>query len=187
MSVDWDKTINEILAGTLACQACNALGDEMVVGYTRSTEAAEFAARCQECTDKSDCDARKLVVVCEACASRYRVNGQLMTEAGWMGVQLDECRRNLEESLDYLSTYWKEEAEIEFADMSRKLEEVDPDTFREEDGWAGPPDGGRVLCASTAVISDRQRACAVPTQAGASQYVKTLVALGYTSSSCGGN
>ncbi len=177
MSVDWDKTINEILAGALACQACDALGDEMIVGYTRSTEAAEFAARCQDCTDKSDCDARKLVVVCEPCANRYRVNGELMTEAGWMGVQLDETRRNLEESLDYLSTYWKEEAEIEFADMSRKLEEVDPDTFREEDGWRARMEE-EYLRIHRWFRDHRVR---VPDPGWRSQYVEDVVALGYTS------
>ena len=177
MSVDWDKTINEILAGRLACQACDALGDEMIVGYTRSTEAAEFAARCQDCTDKSDCDARKLVVVCEPCANRYRVNGELMTEAGWMGVQLDETRRNLEESLDYLSTYWKEEAEIEFADMSRKLEEVDPDTFREEDGWRARMEE-EYLRIHRWFRDHRVR---VPDPGWRSQYVEDVVALGYTS------
>ena len=177
MSVDWDKTINEILAGTLACQACDALGDEMIVGYTRSTEAAEFAARCQDCTDKSDCDARKLVVVCEPCANQYRVNGELMTEAGWMGVQLDETRRNLEESLDYLSTYWKEEAEIEFADMSRKLEEVDPDTFREEDGWRARMEEEYLRIQRW--FRDHQ--VRVPDPGWRSQYVEDVVALGYTS------
>lgn len=177
MSVDWDKTINEILAGTLACQACNALGDEMIVGYTRNAEAAEFAARCQDCADKTDCDARKLVVVCEPCASRYRVNGQLMTEAGWMGVQLDECRRNLEESLDYLSTYWKEEAEIEFADMSRKLEEVDPDTFREEDGWRARMEEEYLRIHRWF----RDHNVRVPDPGWRSQYVEDVTALGYTS------
>ncbi len=177
MSVDWDKTINDILAGTLACQACNALGDEMIVGYTRSPEAAEFAPRCQDCTDKSDCDARKLVVVCEACAGRYRVNGQLMDEAGWMGIQLDECRRNLEESLDYLSTYWKEEASIEYADMSRRLEEVDPDTFREEDGWRARMEEEYLRIHRWF----RERHLRVPDAGWRSQYVEDVVALGYSS------
>ena len=177
MAVDWDKTINEILAGTLACQACQALGDEMIVGYTRNAEAAEFAMRCQECTDKSDCDARKLVVVCEPCAGRYRVNGQLMTEAGWMGVQLDECRRNLEESLDYLSTYWKEEAEIEYADMSRRLEEVDPETFREEDGWRAQMEEEYLRIHRWF----RDHHVRVPDAGWRSQYVEDVIALGYTS------
>ena len=37
MQLDWDKTINDILAEKMACQACGALGDEMIVGYTRNS------------------------------------------------------------------------------------------------------------------------------------------------------
>ena len=177
MQVDWDKTINEILAETLTCQACKAIGDEMIVGYTRSTDAAEFATRCRDCTDKTDCDARKLVVVCEACASRYKVNGELMTEAGWMAVQMDECRRNLEESLDYLSTYWKEEAGIEYADMSRKLEEVDPETFREEDGWRTRLEEEYLQIQHWF----RERHIRVPDPGWRSQYVEDVVNIGSSS------
>ena len=43
MQLDWDKAINDILAEKMTCQGCGALGDEMVVGYTRNTDAAEFA------------------------------------------------------------------------------------------------------------------------------------------------
>src|SRR5688572_29127291 len=135
MQLDWDKAINEILAAKMSCQACGALGDEMVVGYTRNSGAAEFAMRCKDCTDKTDCDARKLVVVCEACARTYRVNGQHVDEAGMMAIMMDECRHNLEESIDYLAGYWKEDAEIEYEDMEKRLDEVDPDLFKEEDSW----------------------------------------------------
>jgi hypothetical protein len=105
--LDWDKAINEILAEKMLCQSCGAMGDQMVVGFTRNAEAAEFAERCRECVDKSDCDARKLVIVCETCAAKFRVNGHLMDETGMMTVRLEECRRNLEESIDYLASYWK--------------------------------------------------------------------------------
>jgi hypothetical protein len=133
--LDWDKAINDILASKLTCQGCGAMADEMIVGYTRNVDAAEFALRCKECVDKTDCDARKLVVVCEACARKYRVNGHLMDETGMMGVMLEECRHNLEESVDYLAGYWKEDAEIEFDDMAKRLDEVDPELFQEEDSW----------------------------------------------------
>jgi hypothetical protein len=111
------------------------MGDQMIVGYTREASAAEFATRCKDCADKTDCDARKLVVVCEACARLHRVNGELMDEAGMMGVLLDECRHNLEDSIDYLATYWKEEIEVEYDDMTKGLDQVDPDLFKEEDAW----------------------------------------------------
>ena len=44
MQLDWDKAINEILSDKMTCQACGALDDEMVVGYTREASAAEFHA-----------------------------------------------------------------------------------------------------------------------------------------------
>jgi hypothetical protein len=135
VQLDWDKAINDILAEKMACQACGALGDEMIVGFTRSVEAAEFATRCRDCTDKTECDNRKLVAVCEPCARTYRVNGQRMDETGLMCTLMEECRHNLEESVDYLASYWKEDTEVEFDEMDRTLAEVDPELFREEDSW----------------------------------------------------
>ena len=175
--LDWDKTINEILSGTMVCQACNALGDRMVVGYTRSVDAAEFAERCKECIDKSDCDARKLVVVCEACAPKYRVNGELMDEAGLMTVRMDECRRNLEESADYLATYWKEDLETDdYEDLQKRLEEVDPELFKEEDSW-------RIKLEEEYLQLHRwfrEAGAPIPDPGWRSQYVEEIIGLGYT-------
>lgn len=135
MQVDWDKAINDILSDKMTCQACNVMGDQMVVGYTRVAEAAEFAIRCKDCVDKTDCDARKLVVVCVDCARTYRVNGELTDETGMMTALMDECRHNLEDSVDYLANFWKEDVEVEFDDMEKGLDEVDPELFKEEDSW----------------------------------------------------
>ena len=176
VQLDWDKAINEILASKLACQACNVLGEQMVVGYTRNADAAQFAPRCRDCADKSDCDARKLVVVCEDCARKYRVNGELTNEIGVMAVQLDECRRNLEESLDYLATYWKEEGDIEFDDMGRRLDEVDPETFREEDAWRARLEEEYLQLHRWF----RERRARVPDPGWRSQYVEDVIELGYT-------
>ncbi|MBK7330751.1 MAG: hypothetical protein IPI85_17215 [Dehalococcoidia bacterium] len=63
------------------------------------------------------------------------MNGELMDEAGMMSVLIDECRRNLEDSIDYLATYWKEEIEVDFDDMAKGLDQVDPELFKEEDSW----------------------------------------------------
>ena len=135
MQVDWDKAINEILSDKMTCQACTVMGDEMVVGFTRVAEAAEFAFRCKDCVDKTDCDARKLVIVCPDCARIYRVNGELTDETGMMTALMDECRHNLEDSVDYLATFWKEDVDVEFEDMQKGLDEVDPELFKEEDSW----------------------------------------------------
>ncbi len=176
MKLDWDETLNEILAEKMSCQACGALGEEMIVGYTRDAEAAVFAQRCKECVDKTDCDARKLVVVCPDCAKKYRVNGELMNEVGMMGVLLDECRTNLEESIDYLGTYWKEESEIDWEDMQRGLDEVDPELFREEDGWRHRLEEEYLQIHRWF----REHRAPVPDPGWRSQYVEDVVALGYT-------
>lgn len=176
MQLDWDKAINEILAGKMACQGCNAMGDEMIVGYTRNSDAAEFALRCKDCSDKTDCDARKLVVVCDDCARTYRVNGQRMDEAGMMGMMLEECRRSLEESLDYLAAYWKEDGDVEYDDMSRRLDEVDPELFKEEDSW-------RMRLEEEYMQLHRwfrEHHAPVPDPGWRSQYVEDVIALGYT-------
>lgn len=176
MQLDWDKAINDILAEKMTCQGCGAIGDQMIVGYTRNMEAAEFAMRCRDCVDKTDCDARKLVVVCEPCARTYRVNGEQMDEAGMMGVLMEECRNNLEESVDYLAGYWKEESEVEYDDMSRRLDEVDPELFKEEDGW-------RMRLEEEYVQLHRwfrERGHPVPDPGWRSQYVEDVIGLGYS-------
>jgi hypothetical protein len=175
MQVDWDQTLNDILAGKMACQGCNAMADEMVVGYTRSAEAAEFADRCKECVDKSDCDARKLVVVCDACAAKFRVNGERVDETGMMAIYMEECRRNLEESIDYLSTYWREEVDAPYEDLQRPLAEVDPDLFKEEDSW-------RMRLEEEYLQMHRwfrEHQQSIPDPGWRSQYVEDVVALGY--------
>lgn len=176
MQLDWDKTINDILAAKMSCQACHAMGDVMVVGYTRNTEAAEFAMRCQECTDKSDCDARKLVIVCEDCAKKFRVNGSPTDEVGMMAAIMDECRHNLEDSVDYLASYWKEDVDVEFDDMAKGLHEVDPELFREEDSW-------RLKLEEEYLQLHRwfrEHGQSVPDPGWRSQYVEEVIALGYS-------
>lgn len=175
MQVDWEKTLNEILAHKMSCQACGAMGDMMVVGYTRAPEAAAFAVRCRECTDKSNCDARKLVVVCEPCARQYRVSGELMDETGMMTMFLEECRNNLEESLDYLSTLWKEELDVDYEDMQKRLEEVDPELFQEEDAW-------RLRLEEEYLQIHRwfrEHGKRIPNPGWRSEYVEDVISLGY--------
>jgi uncharacterized protein YihD (DUF1040 family) len=148
----------------------------MVVGYTRAAEAAEFAARCRDCTDKTDCDARKLVVVCPDCARTYRVNGELTDEVGMMTAIMDECRRNLEESVDYLASYWKEDNDFDFEEMQKRLDEVDPELFREEDSW-------RMRLEEEYLQIHRwfrERHHQIPDPGWRSTYAEDVIGLGYT-------
>ncbi len=176
MALDWNKAINEILSSQMTCQACAAAGESMIVGYTRSPEAAEFAARCQDCADKTGCDARKLVVVCKECAEKFRVNGQFTDEAGMMGTLLDECRHSLEDSIDYLANHWKEAIDVNYEDMTKGLHQVDPDLFREEDAW-------RLRLEEEYLQLHRwfrERGHPIPDPGWRSQYVEEVIALGYS-------
>jgi hypothetical protein len=175
MQLDWDKAINEILAEKMVCQACASLGEEMIVGYTRMVEAAQFADRCKECVDKTDCDARKLVVVCEPCAALYRVNGAKVDETGMMTVLMQECRHNLEESLDYLATYWKEDTDVEYEDMQKRLDEVDPELFKEEDSWRSRLEEEYLQLHRWF----RERHRPIPDPGWRSQYAEDVIGLGY--------
>ena len=176
MQVDWNEAINEILSGKITCQSCGISGDTMVVGYTRDTDAAQFALRCQECTDKSDCDARKLVVVCENCARRYRVNGRQMNEVGMMSMLLDECRHNMEDSVEYLANYWKEDIDVDYDTMLKGLHEVDTELFREENGWR------KTLEEEYLQLHRwfRESRSPIPDPGWRSQYVEEVIQLGYS-------
>ncbi len=73
-------------------------------------------------------------MVCEGCARELRLRARRVDEEGMMVMILQECRRELEDCLDYLADYWMEDLDIDPADMSRRLEEVAPEVFDEEDG-----------------------------------------------------
>ena len=135
MQIDWQNTIEEILADKISCLRCGSLVSDVMVGYLRTAAASRLAPLCQGCDPREDCDARKLVIVCEACAGEMRLRGRKVDHDGMMVALLDECRRNLEESLDYLAEYWREELDLDPDDEDKRLEDVDPELFAHEDGW----------------------------------------------------
>ncbi len=132
MQIDWNNTINEILGNKVACKRCGSLNNEIVVGYSRSPEAAAWTARPHTCSQKEECEARKLIAVCEDCARELRLRSRKVDEEGMMIMILQECRRELEETLDYLADYWMEDLDIDPDAMDQRLDEVAPDVFHEE-------------------------------------------------------
>ena len=76
MQIDWQKAIDEILASKVSCLRCGTLVEEVLVGYSRSPAATPFSPLCQGCNPREECDARKLVIVCEACAAELRLRGR---------------------------------------------------------------------------------------------------------------
>jgi hypothetical protein len=133
MQIDWDKAIEEILADRLACPRCESFTGDIVAGYTRETWGAEYAPRCQFCNRTDDCDARKLVVLCSGCAIELGLRARRVDQAQLMVMLLNDCRRDLEECLDYLLEYWQDDLDVPAEEAEKKLEEYAPDVFAEED------------------------------------------------------
>ena len=132
MQIDWDKTIEEILAEKTACPRCGSFTEDLVAGYTRETWGTEYAPRCHFCTRKENCDSRKLVVLCEACARELRLRSRHVDQPGLMNILLNDCRKDLEECLDYVAEFWQEDLDVPPEDAEKSLEEFAPKAFEEE-------------------------------------------------------
>jgi len=176
MQIDWDRTINDILGDKLQCRRCGSLTNEIVVGYSRSPAANDWSPRVHDCAHKDECDARRMVVVCEECARELRLRARRVDEEGLMVMILQECRRELEECLDYLADYWMEDLDIDPEEMDKRLEETAPDVFAEED-------------AARARLEEeylslhkwfREHKRHIPDPGWRSEYVEEIIELGYT-------
>jgi hypothetical protein len=175
MQIDWRKAIDEILSSEICCPRCGALVPEVMVGYSRAPSASQFAPLCQGCIPREACDARKLVLLCESCARKARLRGRKVNQDGMMVALFEECQRNLEESLDYLAEYWREDLDIDPEDMDKRLEQVDPQVFAHESDWR------RHLEEQYLKFHRwfRERGLRIPNPAWRSEYVEEIVALGY--------
>ena len=137
MQIDWGQAINDIFADKLSCLRCGSLGEAMVAGYSRSPAAAEYSPRTHNCKNKDECDARRIVIVCENCARELRLRANPVDQEGMMHLLINDCRKDLEDCLDYLADYWQEDLDVDPADTEARLEDVEPDIFAEEDAWRG--------------------------------------------------
>jgi len=177
MQIDWNQTINEIFSDKLSCLRCGSLSSEIVAGFSRSPAAAEYSPRFHDCAHKDECDARKLVVVCESCAKDLRLRAQRVDAEGLMTMILNECRRELEECLDYLADYWQEDLDVDPADMDKRLEDVDPEVFADE--------GTSRRRLEEEYLSlhrwFRSHQCRIPNPGWRAEYVEEIIELGYES------
>ena len=175
MQIDWQKAIDEILSTKISCPRCGALVTEVMVGYSRAPSANQFAPLCQGCNPRHDCDARKLVVLCETCGQDLRLRGRKVGQEGMTVALLEECQRNLEESLDYLAEFWREDLDIDPEDMDKRLEEIDPQLFGQESAWR------RYLEEQYLKFHRwfREHGLRIPNPAWRSEYVEEIIALGY--------
>ncbi len=175
MQIDWQRTIEEILSNRIRCPRCDALVPEVMVGYSRASLASQFAPICQDCSPRQECDARKLVVLCEPCGRELRLRGRKVGQEEMMAALLDECQRNLEESLDYLADYWREELDLDPEDMDKRLEEVDPQVFAQENTWRRHLEDQYLKFHRWF----RERGLRIPNPSWRSEYVEEIIALGY--------
>lgn len=176
MQIDWDKTIEEILADQSACARCGSFTEDLVAGYTREPWGAEYAPRCQFCIQKDGCEARKLVVLCAGCAHELNLRARSVDQPGLMGMLLNDCRKDLEECLDYLAEFWQEDLDVPPDDIDKRLEEYDPQAFAEED------ESRRRLEEEYLSYHRwfREHNLRIPEPGWRSEYVEEIVSLGYS-------
>jgi hypothetical protein len=175
MQIDWDKTIDDIFADKLSCLRCGSLSATLVAGYTRSPAAGEYSPRSHNCKNKEECDARRLVVVCEPCARELRLRANPVDQEGMMHLLVNDCRKDLEDCLDYLADYWQEDLDVDPSDMDARLEDIEPDIFAEEDTWRRKLEDEFLSYHRWF----REHDVRVPNPGWRSEYVEEIVALGY--------
>jgi hypothetical protein len=176
MQIDWEKTLEDILADKMSCPRCGVLTPFMVAGYSRSPAVADYAPRCKQCARKEDCDARKLAIVCENCARQLHLRARRVDREGMMTMLINDCRRDLEECLDYLADYWQEDLDVDQVDDGQRLEDVDPEVFEEEDAWRRRLEEEYLSYHRRF----REQGLGIPNPGWRSEYVEEIIALGYT-------
>ena len=135
MRINWQEAINQIFARRLTCPRCQTDFEALVVGYSRKPELSPFAPRHHNCPRGDACEARKLVTLCEDCARPERLRGSTADAGQLLETYMLDCRRDLEDSLDYLAEYWRDEFDLDEESFDRRFEEVDPDAYHEESEW----------------------------------------------------
>lgn len=175
MKIDWEQTINQMFADRLSCPRCGQEAEQLVVGYSRKPVLNKFAPRHQHCPRGEDCDARKLITLCERCSREELLHGTLVDASMALETYMLDCRRDLEESLDYISDYWREEFELAADDLEKTLEEIDPEAFREETAWRQRLEEEYLLYHR----EFRSRKSRIPAAGWRSEYAEELLALGY--------
>ncbi|MCI0778307.1 MAG: hypothetical protein J4N95_08995 [Chloroflexi bacterium] len=176
MQIDWNKTIDEILGDKMTCPRCSAFTTTVSAGYTRQPWGSDYAPRCQFCVRTDACDSRKLVVLCQTCAEELGVRSKVVDQTTLMTMLINDCRKDLEEALDYVAGYWQEDLEVPLADADKSFEEYDSDAFAEEN------DARKRLEDEYLTYHRwfREHTMRVPDPGWRAEYAEEAIALGYT-------
>lgn len=175
MQINWEDTINNLFSDVMSCPRCGRDMDTMMIGYSRKPSLNAFAPRHRNCPRGDDCDARKLITLCEECARAESLHGTPADAAQALETYMLDCRRDLEESLDYLAEYWRDDYDLSAEDIDSNLEEIDPDVFAEETKWRDRLEEEYLRYHKE--FRDRQRR--IPAPGWRSEYVEEIRALGY--------
>ncbi len=175
MQIDWEETINKMFGDVLSCPRCGRDYETLVIGYSRKPTLNEYAPRHRNCPRGDECDARKLISLCETCARSEGLHGSEVDASTALESYMLDCRRDLEESLDYLAEYWRDDYELTPEEIDLNLEEVDPDVYREETAWRQRLEEEYLRYHRE--FRDRKRR--VPAPGWRSEYVEEIRALGY--------
>jgi len=92
-----------------------------------------------------------------------------------MTLLISDCRKDLEDCLEYLADYWQEDLDIDPEDMERRLEEVAPEVFTEEDAWRRRLEEEYLNYQRWF----REQGLRIPNAGWRSEYVEEVLALGY--------
>lgn len=175
MQIDWERTINSLFANAQTCARCGEDQSSLVVGYSRKTTLNAYAPRHQNCPRGEECDARKLITLCESCAAAEGLHGSLLDADQALESYMLDCRRDLEESLDYIAEYWRDDYELSGDDLDKGMDEIDPELFEEETRWRQRLEEEYLRYHQ----EFRQRGRRIPAPGWRSEYVEELRALGY--------
>lgn len=175
MQIDWEETINKIFGDVLACPRCARDYEALLIGYSRKPSLNTYAPRHRNCPRGEECDARKLITLCEDCARAEGLHGSVGDALQALETYLLDCRRDLEESLDYLAEYWRDDYELSPDEVDSNLEEIDPEVFKEETLWRQRLEEEYLRYHK----EFRDRKHRVPAPGWRSEYVEEIRALGY--------
>jgi hypothetical protein len=177
MQINWEEAINQIFEDRLNCPRCNSDYPELMVAYSRHLSLNRFAPRHKDCHRGDECEALKLITLCEACAGEELLIGSPADEDQMLETYMLDCRRDLEESLDYVSGLWRDDYEFTTENLTQEFEEIAPEVFREETTWRARLETEYLRYH----LEFRARQRRIPHAGWRAEYVEELRALGYDS------
>ena len=87
MQINWERTINDLLADRLTCPRCGSEFQELVAGYSRKPELNEFAPRHKNCPRGAECEGSHQ----EATGEMFVTSSRNPSEYEDLSTAADDC------------------------------------------------------------------------------------------------